>query len=143
MQFNHDLDVTKHTIRSYGPGEVLVVLPLVETETGADSQEPPKGLQQETLTESLVISPSTLIRDWRPQTVDALTEADVEQILALKPEVVIFGTGARLIWPERAVMKPLMDAGIGYEIMDTAAACRTYNILSHEGRDVVAGLMMI
>ncbi len=72
-----------------------------------------------------------------------LSQADIQQLAALTPELVIIGTGKRLQWPDRAVMTPLMEAGIGYEIMDTAAACRTYNILSYEGRAVAVALMMI
>ena len=60
-----------------------------------------------------------------------------------KPEVVLLGTGARLRFPPAAVLAPLTRAGIGVEVMDTAAACRTYNILAGDGRRVVAALLMI
>ena len=58
-----------------------------------------------------------------------------------EPELVVFGSGARLRFPSPALLRPLIDAGIGVETMDTAAACRTYNVLLAEGRSVVAALL--
>ena len=60
----------------------------------------------------------------------------------LKPELVIFGSGARLRFPPPAFLRSLMDARIGLETMDTLAACRTYNILAGEGRHVIAALIV-
>jgi len=59
----------------------------------------------------------------------------------LKPEVVVVGTGTRQRFPSPQVLRPLIEANIGYEIMDLAAACRTFNILATEGRAVVAALV--
>ncbi len=150
MQFNQDLDVHNHVIRSYSKGQITIVLPLLasrshnpDTPADGEASEKPKGLQQEILTNGLVVTPKTLQRDWRPQTAAELMVEDVAELAALKAEVVIIGTGERLQWPSPEVLRPLIQAGIGYEIMDTAAACRTYNILSHEGREVAAALMMI
>jgi len=122
-----------------------VMVPLLaelNNETNAEGR-PSRGLEQETLTASLIITADHLARNWPPQKVDSLTESDIQQLLDLNPEVVIIGTGATLEWPDRRLLKPLMEARIGYEIMDTAAACRTYNVLSYEGRKVAAALMMI
>lgn len=146
MQFNHDLDVHNHVIRSYDQGQITIVLPYDENTPSNPNDEQDannRGLQQEVLRQSLVLMPHLLQRDWPPQTVSELSTADVSALAALTPEIVIIGTGARLQWPVTEVLKPLIDAGIGYEIMDTRAACRTYNILSNEGRDVAAALMMI
>ncbi|MDZ4262895.1 MAG: Mth938-like domain-containing protein [Pseudomonadota bacterium] len=144
MQVNHEFDIHIHRIKSYGEGEVTITLPfevgVIETATGDES---PKSVQTERLSHSAIILPNLLIRDWSPKTVAELSQADIQQLAALTPELVIIGTGKRLQWPDRAVMTPLMEAGIGYEIMDTAAACRTYNILSYEGRAVAVALMMI
>ncbi len=145
MQVHQDLDIHHYTIKGYSQGEILVLVPLLvelTEETDADGN-PAKGLQQERLTNSAIITADHLVRDWPPKTIEQLTEADIETLVELNPEVAIIGTGARLKWPERALLKPLIDAGIGYEIMDTAAACRTYNVLSYEGRTVAAALMMI
>jgi uncharacterized protein len=59
------------------------------------------------------------------------------------PELVLFGSGARLRFPQPAWIRPLIEAGIGVETMDTAAACRTYNILAGEGRRVIAALLLL
>ena len=72
---------------------------------------------------------------------ESLASDHFARIAALKPELVIFGSGARLRFPAPALLRPLIDAGIGVETMDTAAACRTYNVLLAEGRSVVAGLL--
>lgn len=144
MQVNHDFDIHIHRIKSYGEGEVAVTLPFeVGVVQSAEGDEAPKGVQIEKLTRSAIIMPALLIREWPPQTVAELTREHIQQLATLKPEVVIIGTGKRLQWPERALLTPLMEAGIGYEIMDTAAACRTYNILSYEGRVVAMAVMMI
>jgi len=63
------------------------------------------------------------------------------RLAALAPELVVFGSGPRLRFPAPALLRPLIDARIGIETMDTAAACRTYNVLLAEGRSVVAALL--
>ena len=69
------------------------------------------------------------------------TAADFEQILALRPEVVLLGTGARQRFAHPRLYASLSAARIGLEMMDTGAACRTYNILMAEGRKVLAALI--
>ncbi len=145
MQIHQDLDIHHYSIKGYSKGEIVVLVPLLaelNDETDADGNQP-KGLQQETLTSSILLTSTHLDRNWPPQNIDDLCEEHVQALAELKPEVAIIGTGASLKWPERALLKPLIDAGIGYEIMDTAAACRTYNVLSYEGRTVAAALIMI
>jgi len=145
MQIHQDLDIHHYSIKGYSKGEIVVLIPLLaelSEETDANGN-PVKGLQQETLTSSILLTSDLLDRCWPPQNIDDLREEDVQALAELKPEVAIIGTGASLKWPERALLKPLIDAGIGYEIMDTAAACRTYNVLSYEGRNVAAALLMI
>lgn len=66
---------------------------------------------------------------------------DFEQALALGPELVIFGSGARLSFPAPMALHRLFEARVGVETMDTAAACRTFNVLVTEGRRVVAALL--
>ena len=144
MQVNHEFDIHIHRIKSYSEGEVAITLPFdPELLQNATGDEAPKGVQIETLTRSAIILPELLLREWPPQSVAELTREDIQQLAALNPELVLIGTGRRLQWPDRALLTPLMEAGIGYEIMDTAAACRTYNILSYEGRVVAAAVMMI
>ena len=71
-----------------------------------------------------------------------LGKADFEQLARLQADVVIFGSGPRIRFPRAAWLQPLYEKRIGVETMDTAAACRTYNILAQEGRDVAAALLL-
>ena len=79
---------------------------------------------------------------WAAATPELLTLQDFERIAALRPEVVIFGSGARLRFVSPAVLQPLMALRIGIETMDTAAACRTYNVLVSEHRRALAALLL-
>ena len=91
---------------------------------------------------SLVVTPERIHTDWPVAELARLGAEHFRGILAAGPEVVLLGTGARLQFPRPEVLRPLVDAGIGYEVMDTAAACRTYGILVAEGRQVVAALIV-
>lgn len=71
-----------------------------------------------------------------------LTAAHFERLAETRPELVIFGSGSRLRFPPPAFLRSLMAARIGVETMDTLAACRTYNILAGEGRNVVTALLI-
>lgn len=90
---------------------------------------------------NLVISASQVVPNWAPNGFEGLSSDDFAMLLELEPEVVIIGTGSQLRFPQHALLRPLIEAGIGFEIMDMAAACRTYNILAGEGRAVVAAVM--
>jgi uncharacterized protein len=91
---------------------------------------------------SIVVSASTLIEDWRPRSMAELTAADLEPVLALKPAVLLLGSGAQQVFPPGEVLALLHRSRIGFEVMTTGAACRTYNVLIGEGRDVVAALIV-
>lgn len=93
-------------------------------------------------TESLVVSGERLTTEWPIESVAELTADHFAAILEMKPEVVLLGTGAKFEFPDPARLAPLHKAKIGVEVMDTAAACRTYNILLGEGRGVVAALIV-
>ena len=82
------------------------------------------------------------VQAWEATDFEALTAAHFERIAALKPEVVIFGSGQRLRFPPPALVRVLIEQRVGIETMDTAAACRTYNVLASEGRSVVAALLL-
>jgi len=135
MQVSLDHDIGSYTIRAYQPGEIAVTSP---ARVEAEAAQP---VEVVLITNSFVISPRHLIRDWPPAHIDSLAEEHVAVLAELKPEVVIIGTGDRLKFPEAAVLAQLHNQQIGVEIMDTAAACRTYNILMTEGRFVVAGMI--
>jgi uncharacterized protein len=90
---------------------------------------------------SVVVPWQGQVTDWPVDRFEALAAAHFEAIAALKPELVIFGSGPRLRFPKPALLRPLIDARVGVETMDTPAACRTYNVLLAEGRSVVAALL--
>jgi uncharacterized protein len=92
-------------------------------------------------TESVVVPWRGEVVPWLAESFESLAADHFARIAALKPELVIFGSGARLRFPAPALLRPLIDAGVGVETMDTAAACRTYNVLLAEGRSVVAALL--
>jgi uncharacterized protein len=94
------------------------------------------------LTTSSIVDPNQLIRDWPPRTVEQLTSAHLESILALKPEIVLLGTGAQQKFPSADIAAALMTRGIGFEVMHTGAACRTYNVLVSEDRRAVLAVLM-
>jgi uncharacterized protein len=122
MKFSLDQIDGRLVIGGYGPGEVLV------------------GRQR--YTASLLVTPDGVRPDWGPAGLADLTPGHLGEVLAHRPELLILGTGERQQFPEPRLFVELMDAGVGYEVMDTAAACRTYNILLGEGRRVVAALLL-
>ena len=80
---------------------------------------------------------------WTIDSISKLTTIETSALLQDKdPEIVLIGTGKKHVFPSAATLIPLLEANIGYEVMDTAAACRTYNVLAGEGRRVVAGLIL-
>ena len=92
--------------------------------------------------DNLLVTPERIVTGWAEGGFDALTEAEFAALAALDPEVALLGTGATLRFPEPRITRPLIDAGIGLEVMDTPAACRTFNILAAEGRRVAAGILL-
>lgn len=88
-----------------------------------------------------VVLPNRVEEGWAPGGFDALVLEDFKTLAALGAEVVLIGTGRRQRFPDPALLRPLMEARIGFEVMDLAAACRTYNILAAEGRMVAAALL--
>jgi uncharacterized protein len=94
-----------------------------------------------TWTESVVVPWTGAVSAWQAKSFEALMPAHFTRLAALAPELVIFGSGMRLRFPPPALLRALIDARIGFETMDTAAACRTYNVLLAESRSVVAALL--
>jgi len=80
--------------------------------------------------------------DWAPNGFDGLDAAQFEKLAATGAEIVLFGSGERQRFPRPELLKPLISRGIGLEVMDTKAACRTYNILVAEGRHVACGVII-
>jgi uncharacterized protein len=100
------------------------------------------GLNGEKITHSLVVGSRGERFGWACDHFSALTQAHFDQLATLDAELILFGSGLRLHFPQPAWLARLASRRIGIETMDTAAACRTYNILAGEGRHVVAALLM-
>ena len=96
----------------------------------------------ERIRDDVVITPHAVVRDWFPSDIESPSQADVERILSWQPEIVVLGTGEKLIRPRNELVFALARRRIGLEFMDTRAACRTFNILLAEGRRVVALLKL-
>lgn len=90
---------------------------------------------------NLILLPESIIHEWSTATIDTLSASDMQKLLELDTEIILLGTGKRLRFPAGPLMRPFAPAGIGLEIMDLQAACRTYNILAAEGRKVAAALL--
>lgn len=89
----------------------------------------------------VIVTPEQILGDWSARDFASLAEADFSYFLALRPEVVLLGTGSQHRFAHPLLYRALSNAGIGVEFMNTPAACRTFNILSVEERRVVAGIL--
>ncbi|OOG62203.1 hypothetical protein B0E46_13165 [Rhodanobacter sp. B04] len=91
---------------------------------------------------SFLLAPDRAIEHWPVDDAAVLDACHVDAVLALQPELVILGTGERQMFPAPAFMAGFLRKGVGIEVMDNAAAARTYNLLAGEGRRVVAGFIL-
>lgn len=92
--------------------------------------------------DNLIVTTDAIIAGWAPGGFAALSESDFASLVGLKPEVALLGTGRQLRFPHPRLTRALTDAGIGIDVMDTPAACRTFNILAAEGRKVAAAILI-
>jgi uncharacterized protein len=122
MKFSLDVPSGANLVRAYAPGQVRI--------------------GDRAFSRSLIVTASALIEDWRPVAIRELTPEDIDPVLKLRPEVLLIGSGTRQEFPERATLAALYAARLGFEVMDTGAACRTYNLLVAEGRRVAAALII-
>ena len=100
------------------------------------------SIKHEKITHSIVIGSRGERFNWDCLRFEDLTAAHFAQLAALKAEVIIFGSGKRIRFPQPGWIQPLIEQQAGLETMDTQAACRTYNILAAEGRHVVVALLL-
>ena len=91
---------------------------------------------------NVTVLPGQVLPGWTSATFETLSEADFSLLAGLAPEILLLGTGKTLRFPPPELLQPLMAARIGLEVMDTQAACRTYNILVAEGRKVAAAILI-
>lgn len=109
-------------ITGYGPGFIAV-----------------NGVRYE---RSLIVTAVAIETDWAVPDFERLDSTHVSRLVESGPNVVLLGTGTRSRFPHPSVLRPLIEARIGYEIMDTGAACRTYGVLTAEGRNVLAAFIL-
>jgi uncharacterized protein len=121
MKIERELPEGRNAFTAYGDGYVAV-----------------NGARHE---RSVIVAAQALL-EWAPRSIDALTAESLAPIVGMRPEIVLIGSGPTFEFPEQASLAPLHAARIGVEVMDTRAACRTYNILLSEGRNVVAALIV-
>lgn len=121
MKFTRD-DTTSLTIRGIEPGAIRV--------------------GEETLTQSFAMTAEKIIESWTATDITTLSPADLDPLLAENPEMIVLGTGKTQRFPPKELIFSLARRGIGLEAMDTAAACRTFNILVGEGRRPAAVLLL-
>lgn len=122
MKLHLDNPSSRHLVTGYGAGYVAINHRHYDT--------------------GLILLPDRIVAPWGADGFDALSADDFAAILPLKPEVLLLGTGQRQGFPGPALLRPLIEARIGYEVMDLPAACRTFNILMAEGRRVAAALLV-
>ncbi len=92
--------------------------------------------------QNLIVLPDRIIEPWPVASVAQLNVAHFDCVLPHKPEIILLGTGTALRFPDYALMAKIIQSGIGFEVMDSQAACRTYNILVEEDRQVAAAIIL-
>lgn len=142
MKFAQDIDDQIYQVHGFTDNGIEIAVPIGASRLKSIPKiEPTDGII--TLRESFVIAPLLLIDDWDVRQVSELVnEQAIASLLALDIEILILGSGERLIFPEASLLVPFMQEGIGVEVMDSRAACRTYNLLSGEGRKVAAAIIL-
>jgi uncharacterized protein len=118
LKLHADAPTSLNTVTAYGPGFIEV------------NKSRHEG--------HLLLMPDAPVQRWLAGAFESLSPADLDALLELRPEIVLLGTGRRQRFPHPRLAGTLARAGVGFEVMDTAAACRTYNILMSEGRRVLA-----
>lgn len=122
MRFTQELADGTNVIRGYGNGEIRV--------------------NDAVLRSSVIVSATELLLEESLRDVGAIGEDQVQRILKLAPEVVLLGSGPKQQFPTAALTARFLGAQIGFEVMTTGAACRTFNVLVAERRAVVALLVI-
>ena len=122
MKLQPDVRFAARAITSHGPGYV--------------------ALGGQRFTRTVLLGPEGIDATWGPETFDGLDASHFAALAAIPCDVALLGTGVRQRFPAPALLRPLIEAGRGVEVMDTPAACRTYNVLIAEGRTVAAALIV-
>lgn len=145
MQVSLEGGNASYRIHAYNTGSITIAIPKQLEAEPEDHQDnsPDLSMWRDTLKDSFIITPEQVIRHWASNNFEALNSQHFSELSQYQPEIVLFGSGKTLRRPSAAMLATLTNAGIGVEVMDTGAACRTYNILMNDERRVLAALMMI
>ncbi len=122
MKLTRDDNSSIQRIERYAPGQISV-----------------NGV---TYSQAIIVSPES-VAEWECCDISSLNEEHIDVALGFKPEILLLGSGARQRFPSANFLSDLARRGMGIEVMDSAAACRTYNLLASEQRRVVAALLPI
>lgn len=122
MRFTEDASTAINIIRGYGSGEIRI--------------------NEQSIRDAVIISATSLLIEAGLRSVADLGAAQHARIRSLEPELVLVGSGPRQSFPDNSFGAQFLRENIGYEVMDTGAACRTFNVLVSEGRRVVAVLLL-
>ncbi|MDX1795280.1 MAG: Mth938-like domain-containing protein [Hydrogenovibrio sp.] len=122
MKFTEHRDSNILTVKKYQPGFAKI--------------------NDMSVTESFYMNQKQLIENWGCRDIDELTEHHLDQVLMVQPEIIILGTGEKQSFPPAKLFSYCAQKGVGLEVMDNAAACRTYNVLTTEEREVALALIL-
>ena len=122
MKLSLDYSTARYTINAYDTGAITV--------------------NNERYTGSIVVTPDRLLNSWEPAQVTQLDASHIEFLISLEPEIILLGTGTSICFPHPSLGALALQQGIGFEVMDTGSACRTYNVLAAEDRNIAAALMV-
>ena len=120
--FNLDENHANYQIQAFQPGKIKI--------------------NDKIFTHSVIITPDRLIENWSPQQVSDLTAQAFTAIISLAPDILLIGTGSMLVFISPDIYGDLINHGMGIEVMNTSAACRTFNALASENRKVAAALII-
>ncbi len=122
MKFSEELGSNLNRITAYGQASI--------------------DINEHRYTESIILAPDTAVIVWGVESASGINQASLHPILDLEPEIILLGTGQRIQFPDPELLALINQKGIGIEVLDTTAACRTFNLILAEGRRVVAGLLL-
>jgi uncharacterized protein len=122
MPLAEDFITARYSIQAYDSGQITV--------------------NETTYRSSLILSPDKIISPWPVAILDQLEASHLQSIFELKPDVVLLGTGERQVFPDVSILGAFAQNGLGVEVMNTGALCRTFNILAAEDRNVVAAVIL-
>ena len=98
-------------------------------------------VNQQAFNTSILIPHEAPVQVWSAQSIETLSQSDIDALITLQPELIILGSGSQLRFPDAALIARIHQAGIGFEVMSTPAACRTFNVLVSEGRQVLGAML--